>query len=177
VYEAEGRLRELMLRGLAGDPAAQRQLLSELAALLQRFHKRRLGSAADVDDLVQETLIAIHSRRDTYDPSQPVTAWVYSITRYKLVDHFRRRRLRIAVPLDECSELFGESFVEQAADARDVDQLLLGLPERQREAIRLTHIEGWSVAEAAAKTGQTIAAIKVNVHRGLKRLMSLQREE
>jgi RNA polymerase sigma-70 factor (ECF subfamily) len=165
-----------MLRGLSGDAQAQRQLLSDLAVLLQRFLRRRLGPVPDVDDLVQDTLVAMHTRRDTYDPSQPITAWVYSITRYKLVDHLRRKRVRLAVSLDDCQELFSEDEVEQAADSRDVDQLLGELPERQREAIRLTRIEGWSVAEAAAKTGQTIAAIKVNVHRGLKRLISLQRE-
>jgi RNA polymerase sigma-70 factor (ECF subfamily) len=177
VSEPEARLRELMLQGLAGDAEAQRQLLSELAVLLQRFHRRRLGSVADVDDLVQETLIAMHTRRDTYDPSQPFTAWVYSITRYKLIDHFRRRRLRVAARLDDCTELFSQDVVEQAAVARDVEQLLTELPQRQREAIQLTRIEGWSVEEAAARTGQTIAAIKVNVHRGLKRLMSRQRED
>lgn len=175
--EPERRLRELMLRGLAGDAQAQRQLLCELAVLLQRFHRRRLGTVADVDDLVQETLIAMHTRRDTYDPSQPFTAWVYSITRYKLIDQLRRRRLRVTTSLDDCAELFAEDVVEQATVARDVDQLLTELPPRQREAIQLTRLEGWSMEEAAAKTGQTIAAIKVNVHRGLKRLMSLQRED
>jgi RNA polymerase sigma-70 factor (ECF subfamily) len=166
-----------MLQVLAGDAQAQRRLLSELAVLLHSFHRRRLGSVADVDDLVQETLIALHTRRDTYDPSQPFTGWVYSITRYKLIDHFRRRRLRVTVPLEDCTDLFSDNVVEQAAAARDVEQLLTELPQRQSDAIRLTRIEGWSVEEAATKTGQTIAAIKVNVHRGLKRLMSLQRED
>jgi RNA polymerase sigma-70 factor (ECF subfamily) len=102
---------------------------------------------------------------------------VYSITRYKLIDHFRRRRARLAVSLDDCTDLFSDSAIDQAADARDVELLLTELPERQRDAIRLTRIEGWSVAEAAARTGQTIASIKVNVHRGLKRLMSLRRRD
>ncbi|HEV8333703.1 MAG TPA: sigma-70 family RNA polymerase sigma factor [Steroidobacteraceae bacterium] len=175
--DPEARLRELMLRGLAGDAQAQRDLLAELATLLQRFHRRRLGAVSDVDDLVQETLIAMHERRDTYDPARPFTAWVYSITRYKLIDHFRRRRARLAVSLDDCTDLFSDSAIDQAADARDVELLLTELPERQRDAIRLTRIEGWSVAEAAARTGQTIASIKVNVHRGLKRLMSLRRRD
>jgi RNA polymerase sigma-70 factor (ECF subfamily) len=165
-----------MLQGLAGDAQAQRQLLRELAVLLQRFHRRRLGSVAEVDDLVQETLIAIHTRRDTYDPSHKLTSWVYSITRYKLIDYLRRRRLRVSVPLEDSTELFGDDVIEQAQNSRDIEQLLSTLPERQREAIRLTQLEGWSVEEAAAIAGQSISAIKVNVHRGLKRLMSLQRK-
>ena len=85
--ELEVRLRALMLRGLAGDARAQRELLESLAQLLRRYHRRRLpAAAADVEDLVQETLIAIHMRRATYEPAQPFTAWVYALARYKLTE-------------------------------------------------------------------------------------------
>lgn len=171
---AEVQLRELMLQSLAGDAVAHGRLLTQLAQLLRRFCQRRLGhDNADVEDMVQETLLAIHTRRATYDPAQAFTAWAYAIARYKVIDHLRRQRLRITVNIDDCTELFG-SEVTAAADAtRDVHDLLAGLPAAQRTAIELTRIEGLSVEEAAARSGQSVSGIKVSVHRGLKKLSSL----
>src|SRR3569832_132872 len=96
-----------MLGALAGDGPAYARLLTELGALLRRYFERRLSDAAEAEDLVQETLLAVHSRRQTYEPSRPFTAWAYAIARYKLIDHFRRRRARPTTPLDDnIHELF-----------------------------------------------------------------------
>jgi RNA polymerase sigma-70 factor (ECF subfamily) len=169
--QAETQLRELMLRGLGGDAATQRLLLEELARVLRSYHRRRLGAdAAEVEDLVQETLIAIHTRRATYEPSQPFTAWVYALARYKLIDHLRRRGVRAFVPLEGSEEFLGVDPLEEENATRDVAALLSELPPAQREAIRLTRIEGLTVEEAAEATGQSISSIKVGVHRGLKKL-------
>lgn len=171
---AEQQLRELMLRGLAGDARAHHVLLSRLAQLLCVYHRRRLGAGdADVEDLVQDTLLAVHTRRSTYDPAQPFTAWAYALARYKLIDHLRRRRVRLSEPLEDCMDLFGIDAIGPEEAARDVAQLLADLPGSQSAAIQLTRIEGLSVEEAAARTGQSAAAIKVNVHRGLKKLNAL----
>ena len=172
--EAESRLRGLMLASLDGDAAAYRDLLRELTVYLRAYYRRRLSDGrADVEDLVQETLIAVHSRRKSYDRSQPFTAWAYAMARYKLVDHLRRVRVRAAVPIDGRDDLFAENEQEHADASRDVEQLLSALPSRQREAIRLTKLEGLSIDEAARRTGQSAAATKVGVHRGLKRLRVL----
>lgn len=177
VPEAETRLRELMLRGLAGDAGAQRQLLQELAERLRSYHGRRLAAdQAEVEDLVQETLIAVHTRRATYDIEQPFTPWVYALARYKLIDHMRRRRLRVTVPLDDCEALFEPAMAADADAARDVAALLADLPEKQRDAIHLTRIEGLSIEEAAARTGQSVSSIKIGVHRGLKKLGAFVRQ-
>jgi RNA polymerase sigma-70 factor (ECF subfamily) len=160
-----------MLLSLGGDAAAYRTLLAELSARLRAYYHRRLGShSADAEDLVQETLIAMHERRISFDRAQPVTAWVYAIARYKLIDHLRRRRIRAAVSVDDCAELFAPDEVEQAAASRDVAQLLATLPEATGEAIRLTKIEGLSIEEAAERTGKSATATKVSIHRGLARL-------
>src|ERR1700733_11273616 len=88
----EERLRNLMLRSLAGDAAAYRLFLDELTARLRAYLRRRLGGLPDeVEDLLQELLLAVHNKRHTYDPKQPLTAWVQAIARYKLVDLLRRR--------------------------------------------------------------------------------------
>jgi RNA polymerase sigma-70 factor (ECF subfamily) len=160
-----------MLSSLSGDAAAYSLLLSDLSARLRTYYRRRLGDgASDAEDLVQETLIAMHERRISFDRTQPLTAWVYAIARYKLVDHLRRRRVRMALPVDECEELFAPDDVEQTSASRDLDRLLSTLPGPVSEAIRLTKIEGLSIEEAALRTGKSATATKVSIHRGLLRL-------
>lgn len=172
--EVETKLRMLMIAGLAGDAAAYRQLLSSSADRLKRYYYRRLGrDSEDVEDLVQETLMAIHQRRDSYNQSLPFTSWLHGIARYKLVDHYRRQGARSFVPVDDFDDFVADDTIEPALAAYDVEMLLAGLSERQRTAIRLTRIDGFSVAEASELSGQTEAAIKVGVHRGIKRLTAL----
>lgn len=171
MYHAETRLRALMLAGLGGDAKAYRELLQKLSLYLRAYYRRRLpGDGADVEDLVQETLIAVDARRASYDVTQPFTPWVFAIARYRLVDHLRRARIRVVTSLDGLEDLFGTEDHEQAAAEMDVERMLSMLPEKQRDAIRMTRIEGRSIGEAAQLTGQSQSAIKVGVHRGLKRL-------
>jgi RNA polymerase sigma-70 factor (ECF subfamily) len=178
VSEVEPRLKNLMLLSLGGDGTAYRELLLELSVRLRGYYRRRLGEeCSDAEDLVQETLMAIHSRRATFDRAQLFTPWAYAMARYKLVDHFRRSRVRASVSVDDCEELFATDETEQAVAARDVDRLLSRLPRAMREAIRLTRIEGHSIDDAAQRTGKTAAATKVSIHRGLLRLSKLRAGE
>jgi RNA polymerase sigma-70 factor (ECF subfamily) len=164
----EAELKDLMVRGLDGDATAHRRLLSLLSVRLRAFFRRRLGGdAADAEDLVQETLMAVHTRRATYDRSQPFEAWVYAVARYKLIDHFRRAKVRATVPLEAAGAVFAESDVESGAARADLDRLLAQLPPRQQALIRSVKIEGLSMAEAAARSGMSVSAVKVSVHRGL----------
>jgi RNA polymerase sigma-70 factor (ECF subfamily) len=171
--DAEPRLRGLLVKGLDGDAGAYREFLRDLAAHLRGFLRRRLQRIPDeVEDLVQETLLAVHNQRHTYDRAQPLTAWVHAIAKYKLIDFLRRRRGRddVTETLDEDLEVFA-SVDNAAADARrDVLKLLAGLPEKQRLAIMCMKLEGLSVVETAARTGMSESAVKVYVHRGMKAL-------
>ena len=169
VIEAEGQYREWMLAGLAGDTGAYRKLLAALGGHLRAYFARRVGPSA-AEDLVQETLIAMHSRRATYEPSQPLTAWVYGIARYKLIDEYRRTRRRASVPLDEAPDLFAADAVESAGAKRDVEKLMATLPEGKRALVRAIKLDGASVAEAAAASGLSESAVKVTVHRAIKSL-------
>jgi RNA polymerase sigma-70 factor (ECF subfamily) len=164
----EAKLKALMLAGLAGDATAYRMLLSALGGHLRAYYRRRVGD--DAEDLVQETLIAMHTRRGTYDPAQPFTAWVYGIARYKLIDEYRRSKRRAAVPLDEASDLFSADESESIGAKRDVEKLLTRLPPARRELVRGVKIDGLSTAEAAARHGISESAVKVGVHRALKTL-------
>lgn len=171
MIEAEPALRALMLDALKGDARAYSTLMAELSRHLRAYYARRLGDARDdAEDLVQETLIAIHRRRDSYDPHQPLTAWVYAIARYRLIDHFRRRKVRAAVPLEDADALFAVDEVEPAMARRDVSRLLDRLPPARAALIRATKIQGLTNAEAGRAAGMSEAAVKVNVHRGMKAL-------
>lgn len=174
----ESGLKPLWLRAQSGDAAAYRLCLELLSARLRGFFKRRLVGLPDaVEDLVQETLLALHLRRGTYDPELPVTAWVLAIARHKLVDLWRRRGRRDALhdPIDDVAERFLAVDPEDGGAKRDLDALLRELPPAQQRAIVLTKIEGLSIAEAATRTGASESAIKVQVHRGLKRLAARMR--
>jgi RNA polymerase sigma-70 factor, ECF subfamily len=173
---AEAQLKALMLSALAGDAAAYRALLAALGELLRRYYARRLRDAASAEDLVQETLIAVHTRRATYDTALPFTPWLYAVARYKLLDHLRRGRVRATVALDDAGDLFAEDESEAALARRDLDRLLETLPAATREAIRQVKIEGLTTAEAAERSGRSEIAVRVGIHRGLKALGDKLRE-
>jgi RNA polymerase sigma factor (sigma-70 family) len=177
----ERRLKELFVRGLAGDEAAYRAFLHDLIGHLRGYMRRRLNDLPfDAEDLVQEALLAVHNQRHTYDVTAPLTAWVHAIARYKLVDFWRRRsgREQLNEVLDEESEVFASQAMAEAADAkRDVRKLLEGLPDRQRLPILYVKLQGLSVAETARLTGMSESAVKVGIHRGLKVLAAQIRDE
>jgi RNA polymerase sigma-70 factor, ECF subfamily len=172
-YETE--LRALMLAGLGGDGRAHAALLTGLSSHLRAYFKGRLArigrSATDAEDLVQETLMAIHTRRYTYDRTQLLTPWVYAIARYRLVDLLRRTKASIKdVPIDEDVELFAEDDAGAVESELDLERLLAQLSPKARHAIQLVKLEGLSSSEAAARSGSSPSAIKVAVHRGLRAL-------
>jgi len=152
---------------------AYHAFLKELSAHLRGFLRKRVTNLPDdVEDLVQEALLAIHNQRHTYDSAQPLTAWVHAIAKYKLVDWLRRRahREHLNHPWDDEMDVFSSAETDATEAKRDVHKLLLQLPDRQRLPIVYVKLEGMSVAEAADRTGMSVSAIKVGVHRGLKAL-------
>jgi RNA polymerase sigma-70 factor, ECF subfamily len=169
----EERLRSLMLQSLAGDAVAYRMFLDELTARLRSYLRRRLGGLPDeVEDLLQELLLAVHNKRHTYDPKQPLTSWVQAIAHYKLVDLLRRRSRSNALTdsLDEDDQVFATTANAATEAKYDVEKLLRGLPDRQRLPILYVKIEGASVTDTAIRTGMSESAVKVGIHRGLKAL-------
>jgi RNA polymerase sigma-70 factor (ECF subfamily) len=176
----ESALKPLWLRAQSGDDAAYRACLGLLAARLRGYLKRRLSGLPDeVEDLVQETLLALHLQRGTYDPTLPVSAWAMAIARHKLVDLWRRRGRRDSLhdAIDDVDEQLLVADPDDGGARRDLQVLFDRLPQAQRQAIVLTKLDGLSVAEAAARTGASESAIKVQVHRGLKRLAALVRKD
>ncbi|HWQ86511.1 sigma-70 family RNA polymerase sigma factor [Brevundimonas sp.] len=171
MFEREAHLKQLMLRGLDGDATAWRALLTEVRGALTAYYRRRMiGHEADVEDLVQECLIAIHAKRATFDRTLAFSAWAYAIARYKLIDHLRRQGRATVVPLEDHAVLLAPHTVEDGVVRRDLGRVLSILPARQRRLIEDVRLRGFSVAEAAARNGCTEGAAKVSVHRGMKAL-------
>jgi len=176
----ESGLKPLWLRAQSGDEAAYRLALEKIAMRLRGYLRRRMTALPDdVEDLVQETLLALHLQRGTYDPTLPVSAWVTAIARHKLVDLWRRRGRHggLHEAIDDVDESFLIAEQRDGEAQRDLESLLLDLPGAQRLAIQLTRLQGFTVAEASERTGVSESAIKVQVHRGLKRLASLVKRQ
>lgn len=162
--DAWGRL---MAAAQAGEAAPYRRLLGELRPWLLRYFARRLPPSS-VEDAVQETLIAIHAKRHTYDPVRPFGPWLAGVARYKWIDRLRMAARHAA---DELPESLGVADHEAAVtSAAALHGLMATLKPAQAEVIRLVKLDGLSIEEAAAQTGQSVALVKVNIHRGLGRL-------
>lgn len=168
----EDELRDLLLAGLEGDAAAYRRFLQRVSTLLRGVLRRRLGGLPDdVEDVLQETLLALHEKRHTWRRDEPLTPWLRAIARYKLMDLFRRRARHEALndPLDDDWDWMMAAN-DDSATRRDLQTLLQRLPEGQRLSIQHTKLDGLSVAETAQLTGMSESAVKVGVHRGIKTL-------
>ena len=169
-------LRQLLIAGISGDEKHYLSFLKGLSAYLRRYFARRLiRFPGEAEDLVQETLLAVHNQRHTYDITIPLTAWVSAIAKYKFIDFLRARGRQAALtdPFDENDDIFSESKQIDALEARiDIRKLLEQLPDRYKLPILHIKLQGLSVAETAKLTGMSESAIKVGVHRGMKALAS-----
>ena len=169
----DGDWRALMVAAQAGDAGLYRRLLTEVSVWLRRYYVRRLPAAL-VDDAVQEVLLALHEKRHTYDPAQPFGPWLAAIARYKWIDRLRAMK---AAPMEELpDDLAVRDHGEAVQSARSLETLMGKLKPKQAEVIRLGKLQGFSIEGAAARTGQTVSLVKVNIHRGLGRLSLLAQD-
>lgn len=170
----EATFARLMIATQAGDRRAYTVLLTEAQSWLERYFRRRVP-APQLDDLVQEVLLAIHAKRATWDETRAFLPWLAAIARYRWVDHLRRVYRASEDELGDHDA--SEDSEEDAVLARmSLERLFVHLPQGQCHAIELVKIKGLSVTEAATRTGQTESLIKVNIHRGLKKLSALVEE-
>lgn len=163
----------LMAAAQSGNAAAYHRLLTEVGDWLRRYYARRLPPAM-VADAVQDTLLAVHVKRHTYDPSRPFGPWLAAIARYKWIDRLRTMK---STPTEALTEDMSIADHEDAVtSARSLERLLEELKPAQSEVIRLVKLQGLNIEEAAARTGQSVSLVKVNIHRGLGRLTSIVRK-
>ena len=161
--------RDLMRKSLMGDEAAYASLLTSIRPWLMGYFTRRL-KGADTEDLVQMTLLSLHTKRATYDDAMPFVPWLCAVARHKLIDHVRKYHRHVHIELDETLQ---SNEMEPSLAMRDITHLLQSLPKDQAQAIALHKLKELSVEEVSVLTGFSVSNIKVLVHRGLKRLSQL----
>jgi len=170
----EETMRHLMVKAQGGDKQCYSSLLVECEKWLRRYYARKINPSA-IDDLVQETLISLHRKRASYDPTKAFLPWLAAIGRYRWIDSLRK------IYKHDHDELYEEMVAdpqEESVSAKVSLERLLGMiPEKQAEVISMVKIEGLSIAEASEQTGQSESLVKVNIHRGLKKMSALIESE
>ncbi|MFV0386772.1 sigma-70 family RNA polymerase sigma factor [Paracoccus sp. (in: a-proteobacteria)] len=169
----------LMRAALTGDAVAYRRLLSEMTPVLRGIVKARApGMDADwCEDVVQDTLLAIHLKRATWDAGQPLRPWVYAITRHKLVDAFRRRGRHVHLPVEDFADDLRAEPVADQFEGRDAERLISRLPERDAALLRCLAVEERGSDECGNRLGLAPGALRVALHRALKRLAGIRQED
>lgn len=170
-----------MRAGLDGDGEAYRNLLEALAPALRRIAAQGLIRAglgnADVEDVVQEILLAIHLKRHTWLRDQPFSPWLHAIARYKLIDVMRRRGRRGEVPIDDLIEVLPDQVPRVETSPQELTKLVGQLKGREHDVVTAVSLDGGSIGDAAKKLAMSEGAVRVALHRGLKRLALLYRDE
>jgi RNA polymerase sigma-70 factor (ECF subfamily) len=162
-----------------GDVVAYERLLKEIADFLRSLIRQRLArlglSVDETEDLVQEVLLGLHTKRHTWNASRLFLPWLYAIVHYKLVDAVRRlnraSRWRIDLTLDELADFLAAPVEDVDGALVDIDRHLAQLPQGQKVVVRALAVEGASVRATAEKLRTSEAAVRVTFQRALRRLM------
>ena len=170
-------LTALMRAAIAGDKIAYQRALQRLAAMLRLHVGRALArygrGPEDIEDVVQEALLAVHLKRHTWDEQRPLEPWVRAIATYKLIDHLRRNGLPVHVHIDEIADALPSEDTTDVAARIDRARLLMQLNERQRSLVEAIAIDGRSAREVAQALGTTEGAIRVALHRALRSMAKI----
>ena len=163
-----------MERSLDGDCVAYSELLTALTTALRRaLRSRARGAGLDAEDVVQEVLLALHAKRNTWVRGTPVAPWVTAIARNKIVDAHRRRGRRPEVPIDSVAETLTAPVDDGAEFSRDLERGLSSLTARQRRVLQAVSLEGHSAHEAAQLLRMSAVGVRVTLHRAVKALTAI----
>ncbi|MGO8800897.1 MAG: sigma-70 family RNA polymerase sigma factor [Roseiarcus sp.] len=169
----------MMRAAMAGDEIVYRRLLEEIArsvrAMARGAFSRARSGDADIEDVVQETLLAIHLKRDTWDGGLRLGPWVSAIARHKIIDAMRRRGARRFVPIEDFETTLAAAEAEDPHTRSDVERLIGQLAPRQRDIVRSISLEGQSITATATRLSMSEGAVRVALHRSLKLLASIWR--
>jgi RNA polymerase sigma-70 factor (ECF subfamily) len=174
--DQERRAHDLMRQALDGEQTAYAELLAQLGSTARGYVRLRLGPVAWLDDVVQETLLAVHVSRHSYDRRRPFAPWFYAILKSRLIDALRKQRRIAGREAAEASASEPSTRAAAGHDEIDVEairQALRQLPERQRHVIEALKYRDESVRDVARRLGLTESAVKVTAHRGYRALKRL----
>ena len=167
-----------MRQAQVGDAAAYAGLLSEVALRMRRLVRRRAPwlSSEDAEDVVQDILLSLHQARATWDPARPFMPWMVTIARARLADNARRHARRLAIDLaaSDLAETFCDRPTNSTSDAvvtmMSLRKAMQDLSPAERQAVDLLRLREMSLTEAAEASGSTVAALKVAVHRAMRKI-------
>ena len=163
-------LDDLLLRAVAGDEKAYRAFLTDAAVIVRRFAAGRMprhSAGFDLEDLVQEVLLAVHAKRHTWRPGEPVAPWLFAIARYKAIDAYRRLGRRIEIDIADMGDVFEDPSAMPTAVAHDVKRAVASLGGRQQAVVSALSVEGKSISQTARDLDMSEGAVRVAFHRGL----------
>ena len=164
----------MMRAALGGNEAVYRRLLEEIGRAVRpmargAFSRARQGDA-DIEDVVQETLLAIHLKRQTWDGGPKLAPWVNAIARHKIIDAMRRRGVRRFEPIEDFEAVLPAPVEEDPHQRSDVERLMESLTHRARDIVKSISLDGQTITDTAARLSMTEVAVRVALHRALKSL-------
>jgi RNA polymerase sigma-70 factor (ECF subfamily) len=166
----ETDLAGLLNAALRGDEHAYAEFLRRAAGLVRRFAQRRITHGGiDPEDVVQETLLAVHLKRHTWRTDAPVGPWLFAIARFKLIDAFRKAGRSSEIVMEDGFDAPAPE-PEESASEREIGRALASLPPREREVVSAISVDGLAIGEAARRLNMTEVAVRVALHRGLARI-------
>jgi len=176
----------LMARAQDGDREAYRSLLDDISPYLRSLAVRCFNDPRDVEDAVQDVLLAIHIVRNTYDPARPFAPWLVAIANRRIIDGLRRkardkaRAIALAAEFEtfhaDATNLQGTTRIARPDDGV-LREAIERLPPEQRQAVELLKLRELSLKEAAAVAGRSVTALKVATHRAIKSLRAILQKE
>ena len=172
---------DLMRAANAGDGRAYDRLLRSIAPVMRAMAQRGLARAGQpvdqCEDIVQEILLAVHLKRQTWDPAAPVGPWLFAIARNKIIDALRRRGRRVFVDIDDFIDVLPGEEPREQLPAHAVETHLVALPQRQRDVLRAIAVDSASIRETAGRLSMSEGAVRVALHRGLAALATKLRKD
>lgn len=162
-----------MRAALEGDQEAYRHLLMALRPWLAAYFRKRIQPQS-VEDMVQETLMTLHAKRQTFDPAYPFGPWIAAIARHRWIDHMRKTLRYIETPLNE--DFLADHGSADPLATHDISHLLARISPAQAQVITMVKLQEMSVEEVSRKTGHSQTSVKVMIHRGMKKMMAAVKE-
>jgi RNA polymerase sigma-70 factor, ECF subfamily len=162
-----------MRAGIAGDAVSYRTLLVEITPFVRMVVRRSFNrgglATIEIEDVVQDVLLAVHLKRHTWDPALPLAPWLGAVTRHKTIDALRRNGSRITVSVDDLAEVLAEPAPAQPNHG-DAERMLSALPDKQRRIVQAMTLDDRSAADIGGELGMSEGAVRVALHRALKSL-------
>lgn len=170
-----------MRAALVGDNNAYQQFLVAVTPHLRAMARRRCNQfgtpASEAEDVLQEVLIAIHLKRETWDVARPIGPWISTIVRNKMIDVLRRKGRRVTIPIEDVIDTLEAEDAPSNLDALDAERLMGKLKNPQQDIVRSISMNGSSIRETAERLNMTEGSVRVALHRALKTLASIYRND